>query len=161
MGDQVARVPSIAALEGSVIGGSFERALLCHIRVAGESARMRLPEIGHGVVPDSGGTARLPQMAGHGLAADLALTGRILGAEEALRHGIASRVVPAAEVDATALAIARTIAKAPTLRRIAKPLAQQSMQQEPVAQAMVFAPPDYAEFKQARAEQRQPKYRGR
>ena len=70
-------------------------------------------------------------------------------------------MVPAAEVDATALAIARTIAKAPTLRRIAKPLAQQSMQEEPVAQAMVFAPQDYAEFKQARAEQRQPKYRGR
>ena len=163
-------VPSIAALKGWVIGGSFERALLCDLRIAGESARMRLPEIGHGVVPDSGGTARLFQMAGHGLAADLALTGRILGAEEALRHGIVSRVVPDAELDAAALEIARTIARAPeftvamflrTLRRIANPLAQQSMQEESVAQAMVFASQDYAEFKQARAEQREPKYRGR
>ncbi len=80
--------PILVALKGWVIGGSFERALLCDLRIAGESARMRLPEVMHGVVPDSGGTARLFQMAGHGLAADLALTGRELGAEEALRHGL-------------------------------------------------------------------------
>jgi len=163
-------VPSIAALKGWVIGGSFERALLCDIRIAGESARMRLPEIMHGVVPDSGGTARLFQIAGPGLVADLALTGRVLNADEALRHGIVSRVVPDAELDATALEIARAIASAPTftvamflrtLRRIASPLVQHSMQEEAAAQAMVFASQDYAELKAARAEKREPKYRGR
>jgi enoyl-CoA hydratase/carnithine racemase len=162
--------PTLVALKGWVIGGSFERALLCDVRVAGESARMRLPEIQHGVVPDSGGTARLFQMAGHGLAADLALTGRVLGAEEALRHGIVSRVVPDDELDDTVMGMAQAIAASPeltvkmllrTLRRLANPLVEQSLGEEAVAQAAVFASQDYAEFKAARAEKREPKYRGR
>jgi enoyl-CoA hydratase/carnithine racemase len=162
--------PILVALKGWVIGGSFERALLCDIRVAGESARMRLPEVLHGVVPDSGGTARLLQMAGHGLVADLALTGRVMGAEEALRHGIVSRVVPDAELDDTVMGMARAIAAAPeftvkmflrTLRRLANPLVQQSLAEEALTQSMVFASADYAEFKAARAEKREPKYRGR
>ncbi len=53
------QAPIICALKGWVIGGSFERSLLCDIRVAGESAKMRLPEVMHGVLPDTGGTARL------------------------------------------------------------------------------------------------------
>ena len=163
-------VPTLVALKGWVIGGSFERALLCDIRVAGESARMRLPEIQHGVVPDSGGTARLFQMAGHGLAADLALTGRIMDAEEALRHGVVSRVVPDAELDETVMEMARSIAATPeftvkmflrTLRRMVNPLVAASLGEESVAQSMVFASDDYAEFKAARAEQREPRYRGR
>jgi enoyl-CoA hydratase/carnithine racemase len=162
--------PVIAALKGWVIGGSLERALLCDLRVAGESAKLRLPEIQHGVVPDSGGTARLFQMAGHGLAADLALTGRVLGADEALRHGIVSRVVPDAELDATALAMARAIAASPplpvrmflrTLRGLANPAVERSLAEEALAQALVFASADYAETKAARAEKREPKYRGR
>jgi enoyl-CoA hydratase/carnithine racemase len=162
--------PIIVALKGWVIGGSFERALLCDLRIAGESARMRLPEIEHGVVPDSGGTARLFQIAGHGLAADLALTGRVLDAEEALRHGIVSRVVPDAELDATCLAIAREIAKRPaftvkmfrrTLGRLANPAVQASIQEEAVTQVLTQASDDYAEFKNARTEGREPVYRGR
>jgi len=162
--------PILVALKGWVIGGSFERALLCDIRVAGESARMRLPEVLHGVVPDSGGTARLLQMAGHGLVADLALTGRVMGAEEALRHGIVSRGVSDDELDDTVMGMARAIAAAPeftvkmfrrTLRRLANPLVQQSLQEEALTQSMVFASADYAEFKAARAEKREPKYRGR
>lgn len=162
--------PILVALKGWVIGGSFERALLCDIRVAGESARMRLPEVLHGVVPDSGGTARLLQMAGHGLVADLALTGRVMGAEEALRHGIVSRVVPDAELDDTVMGMARAIAAAPeftvkmflrTLRRLANPLVQQSLAEEALTQSLVFSSADYAEFKAARAEKREPKYRGR
>jgi enoyl-CoA hydratase/carnithine racemase len=162
--------PIIAALKGWVIGGSFERALLCDMRIAAEGTRMMLPEIGHGVVPDSGGTARLFQMAGHGLAADLALTGRPMEAEEALRHGVVSRVVPADALDETALEIARAIAKAPplavklfrrTLSRLATPEVDASMQEESVAQSLVFASDDYAELKAARAAGRAPKYRGR
>ena len=162
--------PVIAALKGWVIGGSFERALLCDMRIAAQSTRMMLPEIGHGVVPDSGGTARLFQMAGHGLVADLALTGRPLEADEALRHGVVSRVVPDEALDDTALEVAHTIAKAPpftvkmfrrTLDRLATPLVDASMQEESVAQSMVFASEDYAEMKKARAEGRDPVYRGR
>jgi enoyl-CoA hydratase/carnithine racemase len=162
--------PTLVALEGWVIGGSFERALLCDVRVAGESAKFRLPEIAHGVVPDSGGTARLFQMAGHGLAADLALTGRVMTAEEALRHGVVSRVVPDAELDETVLAMAREIARAPeltvkmflrTLRGLATPLVERSMAEESVAQSLVFGSEDYREMKAAKAEGREPRYRGR
>jgi enoyl-CoA hydratase/carnithine racemase len=58
--------PILAVLKGWLIGGSFERALLCDMRIAGESTRMMLPEIRHGVVPDSAGTARMFQMPGTG-----------------------------------------------------------------------------------------------
>jgi enoyl-CoA hydratase/carnithine racemase len=162
--------PILVALKGWVIGGSFERALLCDLRIAGESAKMMLPEVRHGVVPDSGGTARLLQMAGHGLVADLALTGRVMEAEEALHHGIVSRVVPDDRLDDTALEMARAIAAAPaftvkmfrrTLSRMASPMVQQSLAEEALTQSMVFASDDYAEMKAARAAKREPKYRGR
>jgi enoyl-CoA hydratase/carnithine racemase len=163
-------VPTLVALKGWVIGGSLERALLCDLRVAGESAKLRLPEIAHGVVPDSGGTARLFQMAGHGLAADLALTGRVMTADEALRHGVVSRVVPDAELDETVLELARAIARAPTftvamflrtLRRLANPVVEHSLAEESVAQSLVFGSADYQEMKAARKEGREPRYRGR
>jgi len=162
--------PILVALKGWVIGGSFERALLCDMRIAGESARMMLPEVKHGVVPDSGGTARLLQMAGHGLVADLALTGRVMDAEEALRHGVVSRVVPDERLDETCLQVAHEIARMPaftvkmfrrTLCRLASPLVQASIQEEAVTQTLVQASSDYAEFKAARAEGREPRYRNR
>jgi enoyl-CoA hydratase/carnithine racemase len=162
--------PILAVLKGWVIGGSFERALLCDMRIAGESTRMMLPEIRHGVVPDSAGTARLFQIAGHGLVADLALTGRVMDAQEALRHGVVSRVVPDAELDKLALEIAHQIAAAPaftvqmfrrTLGRIANPLVRASLAEEALTQSLVFASQDYAEMKAARAEKREPDYRNR
>jgi enoyl-CoA hydratase/carnithine racemase len=162
--------PVLVALKGWVIGGSFERALLCDVRVAAESARMRLPEVQHGVTLDSGGTARLVQMAGHGLVADLALTGRLMDAQEALRHGIVSRVVPDEALDETVMEMARAIAASPaftvkmflrTLRRLANPPVLASLQEEALTQSMVFASGDYAEMKAARAEERPPRYRGR
>jgi enoyl-CoA hydratase/carnithine racemase len=162
--------PILVALKGWVIGGSLERALLCDIRVAGESAKLRLPEVMHGVLPDSGGTARLFQMAGHGLAADLALTGRVMTAQEAAQHGVVSRVVPDEELDKTVMEMAGAIAAAPeftvkmflrTLRRLANPAVQQSLEEEAIAQAAVFGSEDYAEHKAARAEEREPRFRGR
>ena len=162
--------PIVVAMKGWTIGGSFERALLCDLRIAAESARMMLPEVKHGVVPDTGGTARLFQIAGHGVAADLALTGRAMGAEEALRHGIVSRVVADAELDATVMAVAHEIAAAPaftvkmfrrTLGRMANPPVQRSIEEEAVAQSLVFASDDYAELRAARAEGREPRFRNR
>jgi len=162
--------PIVVAMKGWTIGGSFERALLCDMRIAGESAKMMLPEVKHGVVPDSGGTARLLQMAGHGLAADLALTGRVMDAQEALRHGVVSRVVPDEQLDATCLEIAKQIAAASpftvrmfrrTLSRMCDPPVRQSIQEEAITQTLVQASDDYAEFKAARDANRDPKYRGR
>lgn len=162
--------PIVVALKGWVIGGSFERALLCDLRIAGQSAKLRLPELMHGVIPDSGGTARLFQIAGHGVAAELALTGRVLDAEEALRHGIVSRVVPDEQLDATCLELAHQIAKLSpfavrifrrTLARLANAEVVSSMQEEAIGQTLVQASEDYAELRAARAAKREPKFRNR
>lgn len=144
--------PVVAALKGHVIGGSFERALLCDLRVAGQGARMRLPEVGHGVLCDSAGAARLFQMAGHGLAADLVLTGRELGAAEALRHGIVSRVVPDERLDEEVAEMARHLASLPpaavrlqleAVRTLANPLVEQALDRELLAQAALMGMPEY------------------
>jgi enoyl-CoA hydratase/carnithine racemase len=162
--------PIICALKGWVIGGAFERTLLCDIRVAAEGARMMLPEVVHGVIPDSGGVARLVQIAGHGVAADMALTGRVMTAEEAYGHGVVSRLVPEDELDAVTMAMAETIASAPaftvkmarrTISSLATEAVQRSMAEEAVAQSMVFASDDYTEMKEARAAERVPRYRKR
>jgi enoyl-CoA hydratase/carnithine racemase len=151
--------PVIVALKGWVLGGSFERALLCDIRIAGEDARMSLPETAHGVIPDSGGVARLFQMAGHGVASELALTGRVIDADEALRHGIVSRVVPADELDDAALELAHDIAKRPPLavtmaRRVISQLAtaevDRSMYEEMLAQTVVMGSDEYKRRRRSR-----------
>ena len=83
--------PVLVACKGWVMGGSFQRALLCDIRVAAEGTRFRLPEVTYGVIPDTGGVAVLYEICGPGLVSDMVLTGRILSAEEALGHGVVSR----------------------------------------------------------------------
>ena len=162
--------PIVVALKGWVIGGSFERALLGDMRIAGASTKMMLPEIKYGVVPDSGGTARLFQMAGHGLVADLAMTCRAMDAEEALRHGVVSRVVPDEELESVSRSICEEIASQPpfavqmfrrTLSRLGHPLVQRTLQEESMAMTAIYATEDYAEMKTARAQGREPKYRGR
>jgi enoyl-CoA hydratase/carnithine racemase len=80
--------------------------------VAAEDARFMLPELGHGVIPDTGGMGVLAQMCGHGLVSDMVLTGRRLDAGEALRFGIVSRVVPNEELDATVHEMAEQVAAA-------------------------------------------------
>ena len=151
--------PVIVALKGWALGGSFERALLCDIRIAAADARMGLPETAHGVIPDSGGLARLFQIAGHGVASELALTGRIIDADEALRHGIVSRVVPAEELDKAALELAHDIAKRPPLAvkmarhvisRLATNEVDRSMYEEMLAQTVVMSSEEYKRQRSAR-----------
>lgn len=162
--------PIIVAMRGAVCGGMFERALLCDLRIAAPSARMWLPEIHHGVVPDSGGVARLFQIAGHGLAADMALTGRRMDAAEAHMHGIVSRVVDEDALDATAIEMAHDIAKLPafgvkmfrrSLRRMSIPMVERFMEEEALAMSEIYHSDDYKEFKAAKAEGRDPIYRSR
>jgi enoyl-CoA hydratase/carnithine racemase len=152
-------VPIVASLKGWVIGGSFERALLCDIRVAAEDVQMTLPETAHGVIPDSGGVARLFQMCGHGVAADLALTGRVIDAEEALRHGIVSRVVAAESLDDEVLTLAHEIAMRPrfavrmargVLSSLATPEVEKSMHEEKLAQTVVMSSDEYKAQRAAR-----------
>ena len=93
-----------------------------------------------------------------------------MGAEEALRHGVISRIVSAEELEETALEMARAIAQSPAFtvkmaRRnmglMANQLVVDSIDEEATTQTLVFASDDYAEMKAARAEEREPKYRGR
>lgn len=163
-------MPIICALKGWVIGGSFERSLVADLRICAEGTRFMLPEVKHGVLTDTGGMARLFQIVGHGVTMDLVLTGRAMEAEEALRHGIVSRIVPADELEATAREMADGIAAAPAFtvkmaRRnmglIANGVVKDSIREEGTTQTLVFASEDYAEMKAARAEGREPKFRGR
>src|SRR5437588_480208 len=74
--------PVIVACKGWVMGGSFQRALLCDLRVAAEGTRFRLPETTYGVIPDTGGVATLHAICGPGVVTDLVLTGRVMEADE-------------------------------------------------------------------------------
>lgn len=161
--------PVIVAHKGWSIGGSFQRALLCDIRVAAEGARFMLPEVGHGVIPDTGGVGRLFQICGPGVASDMVLTGRPMDASEALGLGIVSRVVPPDELDDTVLDMARRITAAPAVtvrmaRRViahlAEPEIRSSMAEELIAQTFINRSDDYAEMRAARAEDRPPVYTG-
>ena len=104
------RKPVIAAVAGYAMGGGCELALACDIVIAAESAQFALPEIKLAMLPGAGGTQRLPRAIGKAKAMDMCLSARMLGAEEADRYGLVSRVVPDAELQATALKLATQIA---------------------------------------------------
>ena len=113
--DAVAAIPraTIAAINGFALGGGCELALACDFRVMADNARVGQPEILLGIIPGGGGTQRLPRLVGTARAKDLILTGRQVQADEALRIGLADRVVPAAEVLEFALAWAAALAAGP------------------------------------------------
>ena len=102
--------PVIAAINGFCLGGGCELALACHLRVAGEKARLGQPEISLGIIPGFGGTQRLTRLVGKARAAELILTGDIINAQEALRIGLVNKVVPQEEVLKEAKGLARKIA---------------------------------------------------
>jgi enoyl-CoA hydratase/carnithine racemase len=91
---------SVAAVQGHAIGAGFQLALGADIRILAEDASFMMAEPKLGIVPDLGGTKRLVDLVGYSRAAEICLTGRPVGAPEALRIGLASHVVPVAELDA-------------------------------------------------------------
>lgn len=103
------RKPVIAAVSGFCLGGGCELAMMCDFILAAENAKFGQPEIKLGIIPGAGGTQRLPRAIGKAKAMDLALTGRMMDAQEAERSGLVARVVPLAELQATALAAAQSI----------------------------------------------------
>ncbi len=104
------RKPIVAAVAGYALGGGCEVAMMCDIVIAADNAQFGQPEIKLGVMPGIGGTQRLTRFIGKAKAMDLCLTGRMMGAEEAERAGLVSRIVPAAKLLDEAMKAAETIA---------------------------------------------------
>ncbi|MFJ7250680.1 enoyl-CoA hydratase [Kitasatospora sp. NPDC098652] len=104
------RKPVVAAVAGYALGGGCELAMMCDILLAADTAKFGQPEIKLGVIPGIGGSQRLTRAIGKAKAMELCLTGRTMGAEEAERAGLVSRIVPADRLPAEALATAETVA---------------------------------------------------
>ena len=105
-----AATPFVAAIHGYCLGGGLELAMCCDVRVCADNATLGQPEIQLGLIPGGGGTQRLPRLVGQGRAMFLNLTGDFVDAETAYAWGLVERVVPAAELDDAAVAIADRIA---------------------------------------------------
>jgi len=159
----------IVACKGWVMGGSFQRALMCDIRIAADDTRFRLPETTHGVIPDTGGVSVLYEMCGPGVVSDMVFTGRVLSAEEALAHGVVSRLVALDELDATVREMAEQVAKAPgvtikmareVIRHLSVPAIRDAMRDELIYQTFITKSDDFQEMRAARAEEREPHYTG-
>ncbi|MHB8670127.1 MAG: enoyl-CoA hydratase/isomerase family protein [Acidimicrobiales bacterium] len=125
--DAVASIPcvTVAAIAGYALGGGCELALACDLRVASGDARLGQPEIMLGIIPGGGGTQRLGRLVGPARAKDLILTGRMVGAEEALQMGLVDRLAEAG-VSAleAALSLAASLAGGP---RVAQALAKRAI----------------------------------
>lgn len=107
--------PVIAAVEGHAVAGGLELAVWCDMRVASATAKFGVFCRRWGVPLVDGGTVRLPRLIGHSRALDMILTGREVGAEEALAWGLANRLVPAGRALAEALTLAEQLAKFPQI----------------------------------------------
>ena len=105
-----ADTPFVAAIHGYCLGGGLELAMCCDVRVCADDATLGQPEIKLGLIPGGGGTQRLPRLVGQGRAMFLNLTGDFVDAETAYQWGLVDRVVPGAEVEEAAVAIAGRIA---------------------------------------------------
>ncbi len=163
-------IPVVGAINGFALGGGFELALACDIRIAVPGAKFGFPETSLGIFPAAGGTQRLPRLLGHSRAAEIVLTGRILDAAEAEKIGLVSRVVEPASLMDEARRIAGEIARrAPLAVRLAKlslrnagelPLSA-GLEAESALQAVAFESEDKREGMTAFLEKRPANFKGR
>lgn len=105
------QTPVIAAINGYALGGGLELAMACHLRVAGEHAKMGLPEVSLGMIPGYGGTQRLPKLIGKTHAMEMILTGKMISAQKAYQLKLINQVVAHEELMQYCLNLANTIAK--------------------------------------------------
>ncbi|MCI0403779.1 MAG: enoyl-CoA hydratase-related protein [Acidobacteria bacterium] len=161
--------PVIAAVNGYALGGGFELALACDLRVAAEEAKFGFPETGLGIMPAAGGTQRLPRHIGWGKAKEYVFTGEMIDARAAERLGLVSAVAPRAEVLAAARALAEKIlVRGPLAIRMAKlslNVAARAgldagLQVERLAQTILFESKDKIEGTTAFLEKRKPQFKG-
>ncbi len=170
--DRIAAFPKplIAAVNGFALGGGCELALHCDIIIAGEGAKFGQPEVKVGIMPGGSGTQRLIRAVGKHKAMLMVLTGEMISAREASEMGLASRVVPDAEVLPHAIKMAENIAKLPPIAVEMTKDAVIAGQDAPLAAALnlerksiwlLFGTEDKNEGMSAFLEKREPKFKGK
>jgi enoyl-CoA hydratase/carnithine racemase len=161
--------PTVCQIHGACIGGAMELALACDLRVIAADAVIGMPETRIGLIPDVGGSSRLPQVVGLGRAKELVMTGKLIGGEEAERIGLANRVAPADGLDAaTQVLVDELLACAPVAVGLAKrvldasarPALSTTLELEVAIQERCAASADFAEGTAAFREKRQPQFSG-
>ena len=161
---------TIAQIHGGAIGGAMELALACDMRVMAEDAVTGMLEVRIGLIPDVGGSTRLPSVVGLGIAKELIMTGKLIDGREAHRIGFANRIAPVEELDAaTDQLVDELLACAPQAvalaKRVidgaAKPNLDESLEREVEAQQELAASDDFAEGTRAFLDKRQPEFAGR
>jgi enoyl-CoA hydratase/carnithine racemase len=162
--------PTVCVIHGACIGGALELALACDLRVVASDAVVGMPETRIGLIPDVGGSSRLPAVVGLGRAKELIMTGKLISGEDAERIGLANRVAPPDELDAAADALVEELlACAPVAvglaKRVmdasAKPALAATLELEVAMQERCALTADFAEGAAAYREKRQPEFSGR
>lgn len=162
--------PIVAAINGYAIGGGFELALSADIRIAADDARMAIPEIKYGILPDTGASQFLSALIGPSRTKLMMLTGRMIDAATADKWGMVDMVVPRAELDDEAFALAADMAARPPIAlAMGKQLAnhawngriREGIGMELLTQTALFWSEDYQEARAALREERTPNYKGR
>lgn len=161
--------PVIAAVSGWCLGGGFELALACDIRIASQTARFGLPEPTLGLIAGGGGIPRLAKLAGPGVARHMCLTAEIIDASQALNRGIVTAVVPVDELGAAVNRLTDRIAElAPVavaqIKRVLESAGDDSLAgavaAEAQACALCMATDDYKEGTAAFLEKRKAQFAG-
>ncbi len=154
--------PVIAAVNGFALGGGLELALSCHIRYASDHAKLGLPEVTLGLIPGYGGTQRLPQLVGKGLANEMIFSAKMISAERAKSIGLVNEVFSAEELLSKAKELAEQIAKnsplgvAQAIKAVNASFSSNGMQTEIDAFGALFAGGDFKEGVSAFIEKRKP-----
>ena len=162
--------PTVAQIHGACIGGAMELVLACDLRVMAADAIIGMPETRVGLIPDVGGSSRLPAIVGLGRAKELVMASKLIDGTEAERIGLVNRVAPAAELDAaTDALVTELLGCAPiavglakrVLDAAAKPALALTLEQEVTAQGICAVTEDFSEATRAFAEKRTPEFSGR
>jgi len=162
--------PVVCQIHGACIGGAMELALACDLRVMAADAIIGMPETRVGLIPDVGGSSRLPAVVGLGRAKELIMTSKLIDGTEAERIGLVNRVAPADALDAaTDELVGALLACSPVavglakrvLDAAAKPALASTLEHEVTVQQLCAESEDFTEGTRAIAEKRQPAFSGR
>jgi enoyl-CoA hydratase/carnithine racemase len=162
--------PTICVIHGACIGGAMELALACDLRVMAKDAVIGMPETRIGLIPDVGGSSRLPQVIGLGRAKEMVMTGKMINGDEAERIGLVNRVATIERLGPeTQRLIDELLACAPLAVGLAKrvmdasarPALAATLELEVAMQELCARSEDFSEGAKAFQEKRQPEFSGR